>query len=91
MGIFREMHEKRQFDSEWEYRELCRMLSEAIAGGYVERVPVMKPNRFSPRREWYRDKETGEVFFLDPPEEQIRGWWDKIDPEDLVHPGETVQ
>ena len=91
MGIFSEMHAKRQFDSEWEYRELRRMLSEAIARGYVEQVPVMKPNRFSPWREWYRDRETGEIFCLDPPEERIRGWWDRIDPKDLIDPEETVQ
>jgi len=60
MAIFREMHEKRGFDSEREYHELRRMLSEAISMGYVEQVPVMKPSRFLPKQEWYRDKETGE-------------------------------
>ena len=41
MGIFRDMHETRQFDSDWDYRELRRMLSEAISRGYVEQIPVM--------------------------------------------------
>jgi len=91
MGIFREMYEKRVFDSAWEYRELRRMLSEAISRGHVEQVPVMKPHRYSPRREWYRDKETGEIYSLDAPEKKSRGWWDKVDKQDLVGPGETVQ
>ena len=45
MGIFRDMHETRQFDSDWDYRELRRMLSEAISRGYVEQIPVMTPIR----------------------------------------------
>jgi hypothetical protein len=41
MGIFREMYDGRQFPSESEYRELRRSLSEAVAGGAVERIPVI--------------------------------------------------
>ena len=70
MGIFKEMHEQRTFESDWEYRELRRMLSEAISRGYVEQIPVMKPHRWAPRREWYRDKETDEIYSLDAPEEK---------------------
>lgn len=91
MGIFKDMYEKRIFDTEWEYRELRRMLSESISRGYVERIPVMKPHRWVPDEEWYRDKETGEIYSLVPPEEKNRGQWIKVDPEDLVVPGETVQ
>ena len=85
------MYEKRQFDSEWEYRELRRMLSEAIARGYVEQIAVMKPNRFTRNQEWYRDKETGEIYSLDRPDGKIRGWWDKVDMQDLVEPNQSVQ
>lgn len=91
MGIFKDMYEKRRFDSEWEYSQLKRMLSEAISGGYVEQIAVMKPNRFLPTEEWYRDKETGEVYSLLGPEEQIRGHWTRVDPEDLVEPGRKTQ
>jgi hypothetical protein len=91
MGIFKDMHEQRSFDSDWEYRELRRMLSEAISRGYVEQVPVMKPNRFSPGQEWFRDKETGEIYSLDKPEEKDRGLWAKLDPQDLVESGELIQ
>lgn len=91
MGIFREMHEQRIFESDRDYHELCRMLSEAISRGYVEQVPVRKPSRFSPNREWYPDKETGEIYSIDAPEEKIRGWWDKVDSSDLVEPGECMQ
>jgi len=92
MGIFKEMHEQRVFDSDWEYKELRRMLSEAISRGYVEQIPVMrKPNRFSLKREWYRDKVTGEIYCLMEPDGKIRGAWDKVDPQDLVEPGESIQ
>jgi hypothetical protein len=58
MGIFKDMHEQKMFASDWEYRELRRMLSEAVFRGYVEQIPVMKKQtRFSLPREWYRDKE----------------------------------
>jgi len=85
------MYEQRVFESDRDYQELRRMLSEAISRGYVEQIPVMKPSRFSPNREWYRDKETGEIYSLDAPEEKIRGWWDKVDPQDLVGPDEKIQ
>jgi len=86
MSVFEEMYAQRVFTSDWEYKELRRKLSEAISRGYVEQIPVMKPHRWAPRREWYRDKETG-----DAPEEKSRGWWDRVDPEDLVEPGERIQ
>jgi hypothetical protein len=91
MGIFKEMYEQRVFTSDWEYTELRRKLSEAISSGYVEQIPVMKPHRWAPRREWYRDKETGEIYSLDAPEEKSRGWWDMVDPEDIVGPSERIQ
>jgi hypothetical protein len=89
--IFREMHEQRRFESDRDYWELRRMLSEAISRGYVEQIPVMKPSRFSPGREWYRDKETGAIYSLDGPEEKSRGWWAEVDPKDLIEPGEKIQ
>jgi len=91
MGIFKEMFEMRRFNSDWEYRELRRMLLEAISRGFVERMPVMKPHRFLRNEEWYREKETGEIYSLVPPEEKSRGQWIRVDPEDLVEPGETLQ
>jgi len=91
MGIFKEMYEMRLFNSDWEYRELRRMLTEAMSRGYVERIPVMKPHRWVPDEEWYRDKETGEIYSLVPPEEKNRGHWINVDPEALVEPRETLQ
>lgn len=91
MGIFREMYEQRVFASDRDYWELRRMLLEAISRGYVEPVPVMKPHRFAPKREWHRDKETGEIYSLDAPEEKGRGWWNKVDLSDLLESGERVQ
>jgi hypothetical protein len=91
MGIFREMYEQRVFTSDWEYTELRPNLSEAISRGYVEQIPVMKPHRWAPKREWYRDKRAGEIYSLDAPEEKSRGWWDKVDPQDLIEPGALLQ
>jgi hypothetical protein len=81
MGLFGEMYGNRQFPSDLEYRELRRTLSEAIAGGSVERIPVIKRNRVFPSEQWFRDKETGEIYSLIRPEERIRGRWAKVDLE----------
>jgi hypothetical protein len=91
MGIFKEMYGMRLFNSDWEYRELRRMLYEAISHGYVEQIPVMKPHRYLPREEWYRDKQTGEIYSLVPPEEKSRGQWITVDPRELCEPGEKTQ
>jgi len=90
MGIFKEMYEQRVFTSDWEYKELRRKLSEAVSRGYVEQIPVMKPHRWVPNREWYRDKETGEIYSLNAPEGKSRGEWEKVDFQDLVEPGESI-
>jgi hypothetical protein len=90
MGIFKEMYEQRVFNSAWEYAELRRKLSEAISRGYVEQVPAMKPHRWAPRSEWYREKETGEIYCLGAPEEKSRGWWARVDSEDIVGPNERI-
>jgi len=85
------MHEQKRFASDWEYKELHRMLSEAMSRGYEEQVPVMKPNRFSPNQEWYQEKETGEIYSLDAPDEKNRGWWDRVEMQDLVDPDQRLQ
>ncbi len=90
MGVFKDMHEQRTVDPGRDYLELRRMLSEAIERGYVEQVPVMKRHPMSLRDEWYRDKETGEIYVLIAPDDRP-GCWDRIDPSELVDPGETVQ
>jgi hypothetical protein len=92
MGIFKEMYEQRHFNSDWEYTELRRKVSEAISRGYVEQIPVMeKPRRFSLKKEWFRDKETGEIYYLIGPDGKSRGGWDRVDAQDLVEPGERIQ
>jgi hypothetical protein len=87
------MHGKRSFDSQREYAELQRMLAEAISRGYVEQVPVMKPSRLSPLETWYRDRKTGEIYRLYPPDPDSpdRGWWDRVDIEELKEPGPYIQ
>jgi hypothetical protein len=50
----------------------------------------MKPHRYAPKRSWYREKETGVIYSLDPPDERP-GWWDEVDLKDLIDPGEKIQ
>jgi hypothetical protein len=90
VAIFKDMHEAREVGSQRDFKELLRMLSEAISRGYVEQVPVMKPSRFLPSQTWYRDKETGQIYYLVPPGDR-GGWWAEVDPADLFEPGQKVQ
>jgi len=62
------------------------MLAEAISRGYVEQVPVMKPNLYAASETWYRDKETGQIYSLHPFDERP-GLWMEVDPNDVVEPG----
>lgn len=75
------MDNKPQFPSDPEYGELWRTLSEAMAEGKIEKVPVIKRNRYFPGEQWFRDKETGEIYSLIKPQERIRGRWAKVDRE----------
>jgi hypothetical protein len=90
MGILKEMHEGRTIPSPRDFHELQRMLAEAITRGYVEQVPVIKPNRYVPNETWYRDKETGQIYSLHPFHERP-GLWMEVDPNDLIEPGQKVQ
>jgi len=83
MSIFKEMYPNWQFDSLRAFAELQRKLSEAIGRGFVEEVPVMKRHPMLSTENWYRAKETGEVFCLVPPDFPARGSWLKVDLEDL--------
>jgi hypothetical protein len=91
MGVFKEMHEGRHFETAREYTELRRILSRAISNGYVEQVSVTKPIVSSRGEEWYRDKETNEIYCLVAPGEQSRGWWARIDPGDFSQASDRVQ
>ncbi len=90
MGIFKEIHEMRVVGSPYESRELIRKLGEAISRGWVEQIPVMKPHPMSPNQTWYRDKETGQIYSLDPFDERP-GLWMEVDLHDLIGPNEKMQ
>jgi len=81
VSVFKDMHEARVVRPGQDYNELLRMLSEAISGGHVEQIPVMKPRPSAPNLSWYRDKKTGQIYSLDPPD-QLPGWWTEVDPGD---------
>ena len=92
MSIFTEMYDGRQFTAAHEYRQVRRMLSEAIERGFVEQIPEMRGrSRWASEAEWYREKETGEIYALYPPWERGFGAWQKIDLDDLIEPQANVQ
>jgi hypothetical protein len=91
MSIFKEMHAQWQFDSQRDFAELQRMLEEAINRGHVEEVPVMVTREVRITENWYRDKETGEIYSLVPPDPPARGSWQRIDPEELKRSNHSVQ
>ena len=81
MGILKKIHETKVVSPGSDHNELLRMLSESISGGYVEKIPAMKPNLQAPNRSWYRERKTGQIYSLDPPD-QLPGWWTEVDPGD---------
>lgn len=82
MSVFQEMYPSRQFDSWHDFEELKRMLSEAIDRGFVEEINVIKSREVPRTENWYRDKETGEIYSLIPPEPPARGSWVAVDIRD---------
>ncbi len=79
MSIFNELHDKRQFDSTWEYEQTERNLASLLKDGAIVEIPVKRP--LSPadyEEHWYQDKETGEIYRFVPPEFPARGIWEKI-------------
>jgi len=81
MGIFKEIHAVRVVNPGLDHTELLRRLSEAISCGYVEQIPVTRPHPRAPSRAWYRDKKTGQIYSLDPPD-QLPGWWTEVNSGD---------
>jgi hypothetical protein len=82
MNVFREMFDKNKFESLGEFTELQRMLRQAIERGYVEEVPVTLKREVSQVERWYRDKETGDIYSLIPPESAARGCWEPVNLEE---------
>jgi hypothetical protein len=56
------------------------MLSEAAAGGWVEEIPIPRAGPRCDER-WFREKSTGEVYSLSPPDHENRsyGAWEPVD------------
>jgi hypothetical protein len=81
MNVFREMFDRDKFESLLEFTELQRMLRQALERGYVEEVSVSLKRETAQVEHWYRDKETGDVYSLIPPESAARGHWGPIDLE----------
>jgi hypothetical protein len=77
MSVFRGLHQKKQFDSVREYDEFRRMLQQTIDRGFVEEMTPINPNPLG-EEYWFRDKETGEIFTLTPPDFPSRGSWNQV-------------
>jgi hypothetical protein len=75
MSVVRDLHQKKQFDSE--YDEFRRMLQQTIDRGFVEESAPINPNPLG-EGYWFRDKETGEIFALTPPDVPSRGSWNQV-------------
>lgn len=78
MNVFQEMFDRSKFESLREFIELQRMLRQAIERGYVEEISVALRREVSQVERWYRDKETGDVYSLVPPEGAARGFWGPV-------------
>jgi len=83
MSLFEEMHPAGYIESASSFDDLRKALSDAIAAGRIEEVPVMKKHPMIMIINWYRDKETGEIYSLIPPDFPARGIWEKINIDDL--------
>ena len=78
MNVFREMFDNDKFESLREFTELQRMLRQAIERGYVEEVPVTLKREVSQVEHWYRDKETGDIYSLIPPNRLLEDAGDRL-------------
>jgi hypothetical protein len=67
------------------------MLGEAISRGFVEEVPVINRHPMRSVENWYRDKDTGEIYSLVPPDFPARGQWARVDIEELKRSDHPVQ
>jgi hypothetical protein len=57
-------------------------------------VHVLKKHPMVRTVNWYGDKESGEIYCLIPPgsgDERSRGWWDNVDPEEIMRSEHMVQ
>jgi hypothetical protein len=91
MNVFREMFDNDKFESLREFTELQRMLRQAIERGYVEEVPVTLKREVSQVEHWYRDKETGDIYSLTPPESAARGCWGPVNLDEYQVSSNEIQ
>ena len=91
MSILKEMHPQSDFGSWYAFEELQRRLAEAIRSGYVEEVPVMQKHPLTPVENWYRDRVTGEVYSLVPPDFPAAGSWERVDISDVKQTHLSIQ
>jgi hypothetical protein len=87
MSILEEMHPLQNFATQQQFDELKQRLNDAIGRGYVEAIPVIKRWDVPVEEEWYRDKQTGEIFSLVAPDPPSDGRWERVDIESF----QTIQ
>jgi hypothetical protein len=65
------------------------MLSEAIARGYVEQVPVISLIGMRRTGLGIGRRKPESSINMDPPDDRP-GWWNEVDSKDLIEPGEKI-
>jgi len=77
-GVLAGLHGRRQFNRPEEAEELEKTITELIAAGQVEEIPVAQPEHPRLEEHWYRDVASGDVYRYCPPEYPARGTWEKV-------------
>lgn len=87
MSIFESMKVGESFDSIYEYEDLLRTIKEAEYDDLIEEVPVMLRRVVPQVEHWYREKRTGIIYSVRPPEFPARGYWGPVPVGEFQLPG----
>lgn len=89
------MYEPKFVESRWHFRELERMLSEAMDRGFVREIPVTyrhpEQHYYDPPERWFIETQSGTIYSLSSPGERSCGVWQPVLPEYLPSGPDTVQ
>ena len=78
MYIFLSRKDGETFSSIYEYEGLLRALKNAEDNDLIEEVPVSARREVPQVEHWYREKGTGAVYSLLPPEFPAKGYWGPV-------------
>ncbi len=78
MSIFQSMKDGETFSSLYEYESLLRVLKNAEENDLIEEIPVSARREVPQVEHWYREKDTGNVYSMLPPEFPAKGYWGPV-------------